>query len=63
LIFRIGFHQPPYISVDHLHLHVLAPASRIDDNMLYKFIRRTNRFISVSVVLAAIKKGEKIISC
>uniref|UniRef100_A0A8C5FX00 Histidine triad nucleotide-binding protein 3-like n=1 Tax=Gadus morhua TaxID=8049 RepID=A0A8C5FX00_GADMO len=59
----IGFHQPPYISVDHLHLHVLAPASRIDDDMLYKFIRRTNRFISVSVVLAAIKKGEKIISC
>ncbi|CAL8313108.1 unnamed protein product [Lota lota] len=45
---RLGFHQPPYTSIDHLHLHVLAPASRICDDMAYKFIRRTNRFISVS---------------
>ncbi|CAL8314220.1 unnamed protein product [Boreogadus saida] len=54
---RLGFHQPPYISVDHLHLHVLAPASRIDDNMLYKFIRRTNRFISEENLLMLLNSG------
>ncbi|XP_061756464.1 adenosine 5'-monophosphoramidase HINT3-like isoform X2 [Nerophis ophidion] len=44
---RLGFHQPPYISVRHLHLHVLAPASRISADMLYKFIPGTPSFVSV----------------
>ncbi|XP_031726173.1 histidine triad nucleotide-binding protein 3-like isoform X3 [Anarrhichthys ocellatus] len=39
----LGFHQPPYTSVDHLHLHVLAPASQIYKDMEYKFILRSNR--------------------
>ncbi|XP_068433003.1 adenosine 5'-monophosphoramidase HINT3-like isoform X2 [Clinocottus analis] len=34
----LGFHQPPYTSVDHLHLHVLAPASQISMDKKYKFI-------------------------
>ncbi|KAM9840153.1 adenosine 5'-monophosphoramidase HINT3-like [Aulostomus maculatus] len=42
---RLGFHQPPYISVDHLHLHVLAPASKISSLLEYKFIPRTESFI------------------
>ncbi|XP_060947231.1 adenosine 5'-monophosphoramidase HINT3-like [Limanda limanda] len=43
---RLGFHIPPYISVGHLHLHVLAPSSQISEDMIYKFIPDTSSFIS-----------------
>lgn len=43
---RLGFHLPPYISVNHLHLHVLAPASQISPIMKYKFIPGTSSFVN-----------------
>ncbi|XP_042359539.1 histidine triad nucleotide-binding protein 3-like [Plectropomus leopardus] len=43
---RLGFHQPPFTSVDHLHLHVLAPASQINKYLKFKFIPRTNNFVT-----------------
>lgn len=45
---RLGFHQPPYTSVDHLHLHVLAPASQISEYFAYKFLPKSYRFVTVS---------------
>ncbi|XP_056284020.1 adenosine 5'-monophosphoramidase HINT3-like [Pseudoliparis swirei] len=43
---RLGFHQPPYTSIDHLHLHVLAPASQIYLDKKYKFNPCSNRFVT-----------------
>lgn len=47
----LGFHKPPFISVNHLHLHVIAPSSQICDFMIYKFIPGTESFILVSACL------------
>lgn len=34
---KLGFHIPPYTSVDHLHLHVVAPSSQISEYVAHKF--------------------------
>lgn len=54
---RLGFHQPPYISVNHLHLHVLAPASQISEYMIYKFIPGTSSFITEEYLREHLKKN------
>ena len=56
---RMGFHWPPFSSISHLHLHVLAPVSRmgfIKKNLLFR--KDSIAFVSVEWTLNNLK-GKK----
>ncbi|XP_061560868.1 adenosine 5'-monophosphoramidase HINT3-like isoform X2 [Phycodurus eques] len=45
---RLGFHVPPFSSVPHLHLHALAPASKMNESSQRRYGPRSHWFITVS---------------
>lgn len=59
---RLCFHIPPFHSVDHLHLHVLAPVR--DMGAYYKYVKynpRTRWCITLDQVIARLQKGQSAV--
>lgn len=46
-----GFHVPPLISVDHLHMHGVGPITTIYPGWSYKYDTSTNWFKTVSCLM------------
>jgi diadenosine tetraphosphate (Ap4A) HIT family hydrolase len=57
--YRLCFHIPPFHSVDHLHLHVLAPVSEMKSYYKYvKYNPKTRWCISLQQVMDRLQRGE-----
>ena len=56
--FILCFHVPPFTSVGHLHLHVLAPASKMKYQYRYgKYLEGSMWCTSLNTVLDSLVKG------
>ena len=53
-----GFHYPPYISIDHLHLHVIYPASSMNFTNSNLFRKETWYFVSPERLIDLLEKNE-----
>lgn len=49
-----GFHWPPFLSVRHLHMHAIAPASRMSfvSKYVFKPINIWYRTVSISLSIS-----------
>lgn len=45
----MGFHWPPFNTVNHLHLHLISPASQM--GMLHRQMFRVNSLWFVTVII------------
>ncbi|OQR76693.1 histidine triad nucleotide-binding protein 3-like [Tropilaelaps mercedesae] len=53
---RRGFHWPPFISVSHLHMHIIAPESAMSTRYDMTFRTDSYWFRSVDVILETLSK-------
>mmetsp|Transcript_22546 Transcript_22546/g.34331 ORF Transcript_22546/g.34331 Transcript_22546/m.34331 type:complete len:129 (-) Transcript_22546:10-396(-) len=47
----LGFHVPPWISVPHLHMHVIAPRTRIASTRLLKYEAKLGWFLPADAAI------------
>ncbi|XP_020503038.2 adenosine 5'-monophosphoramidase HINT3 [Labrus bergylta] len=57
---RMGFHVPPFSSVPHLHLHTLAPASKMNFKSQLHYGPQSHWFITVDKVLTQLKNRGRV---
>nr|XP_046155591.1 adenosine 5'-monophosphoramidase HINT3-like [Oncorhynchus gorbuscha] len=57
---RMGFHMPPFSSVPHLHLHVIAPASQMSIRSLRNYGPQSYWFITVDKVLQQLRTQNQV---
>lgn len=58
--YRLVFHVPPFNSVDHLHLHVLAPASKMNlFNRTIKYKGESRSCVNFDMVIKRLEAGRK----
>ncbi|XP_061560869.1 adenosine 5'-monophosphoramidase HINT3-like isoform X3 [Phycodurus eques] len=57
---RLGFHVPPFSSVPHLHLHALAPASKMNESSQRRYGPRSHWFITVEEALTQLRTRGRI---
>ena len=51
-----GFHFPPFISVDHLHMHIISPSSTLSFIHSNLFRKNSWYFVSPEVLLNRLKQ-------
>ncbi|EKX37765.1 hypothetical protein GUITHDRAFT_154878 [Guillardia theta CCMP2712] len=56
----IGFHIPPFISVPHLHMHVIAPSSSIVFWKRLKYLQGTCWFVDSKKLVESLRRGKSI---
>ncbi|KAM9354660.1 adenosine 5'-monophosphoramidase HINT3-like [Pholidichthys leucotaenia] len=57
---RMGFHLPPFSSVPHLHLHALAPASKMNLKSQRRYGPQSHWFLTVDKVLSQLRTHRKV---
>uniref|UniRef100_A0AAZ3QFQ5 Adenosine 5'-monophosphoramidase HINT3 n=1 Tax=Oncorhynchus tshawytscha TaxID=74940 RepID=A0AAZ3QFQ5_ONCTS len=57
---RMGLHMPPFSSVPHLHLHVIAPASQMSITSLRNYGPQSYWFITVDKVLQQLRTQNQV---
>lgn len=59
----VGFHVPPFISVPHLHMHVIAPAAQIVHSKRMKYVPGSFWFWTSTRVVEKLESGSWLRRC